>query len=118
MTAAMMTKDCRFIMHSYQLQLTILHARAVIKTYDEIVGTSFGQKIRFLKINKLFKVITDGVSADSRNNIGHLIYTIKPNGNILFDGKLVDYEKSHRWVREVGFSLTIIIQTYYNRYVK
>ena len=90
--------------------------RNSIDTYEKISNTTFGQKIRFLKDHGLFEVITDGVTAVSRNNVGHLTYEITPTGEIFFDGDKVDYETTYRWIREVGYSLNLVTVVYYDKY--
>ena len=85
-------------------------------TFEKISRSSFGQKIRFLKDKGLFQIITDGVNAKSRNNVGHLIYQINPNGEIFFDGEKIDYDETYRWLREVGFSLALIVRVYYDKF--
>ena len=83
---------------------------------DEIAERSLGDKLRYLKDNNKLTIITDNITRDLRNNIGHMTYQCNLNGVIEVDNKKIDYEKQYRFMRDIGFCIQECIRNYHKYY--
>jgi len=87
-----------------------------IKTYEGITRTTLGQKIRFLKDGSFFPIIYENIDVDLRNSVGHMFYDISDSGEISVEGRRIEYERVYRNMREIGFSLNLVLYVFYERF--
>lgn len=88
-----------------------------ITDYEEITKTTLGAKVRFLKDIDFFPLITDNIDVDLRNAVGHMFYEISDTGEISVEGNIIDYERVYYMMRNIGYSLNLVLNVFYEQYV-